>query len=464
MSSIVTILVLALVQVLTGYGVLSALKIQLKPWMLLAVAGLLGVCLSSIAVLMLVFLKVPITFTSSIVAIVVAMGIANIPSILSRFSNYNLLFNKQLITGIKFYELPGILVVTFVIFVGAWRCFYYPPSPRDLTSGPEVIAEYMVKEKKIDNSVFTVNLESTNNQFKSPFIITLQALYKLAGFPFGQVWLITVVAFFFIFLYQALVRNIHPVIASALLLWFTAIPEMYAYIVYALFDYSNAVYFAVGVYFLFRNFEISNWRYTLLASIFFALATYIRSETLVLTGIFGLLYLGWRLLQKEKFPILIKEGLLIIVPSILLYVISGPFYLKNYIPQQYDVAGLLNKNLFNLSPFFNRLNDMWSKLLGGEMGALRYGSFLKLFYFIFVVDIAYYFYTIKVSKQPASKMFLTWALLVLVIVLGIAFLGYLFPLMDLDNSTKRALFKLFPVVLLYFGYSTILQAISKKLY
>jgi hypothetical protein len=65
-----------------------------------------------------------------------------------------------------------------------------PPTPRDLTSGAEAIAEFAVREGRMINSVFSVDVG--NNAVKPPFITSLQIIYKLAGFPFGKVWLSTI--------------------------------------------------------------------------------------------------------------------------------------------------------------------------------------------------------------------------------------------------------------------------------
>src|SRR5947207_15950575 len=132
------------------------------------------------------------------------------------------------------------------------------------------------------NSVFTVNLETTNNVFKPPFITCLQIIYKYAGFDFGQVWLSTIVACFIIFLYHALCLRIHRIFAGLLILFFLAIPEMFAYTFMVLFDYSNAVFFFLSIYFVYAYFQNQQRNYLAFAGLLMAIATYIRSETLIL--------------------------------------------------------------------------------------------------------------------------------------------------------------------------------------
>src|SRR6201999_4239430 len=101
---------------------------------------------------------------------------------------------------LRLYELPYLLIIGFLVFVSVWRSYYEPPTSRDTLSGPEAIAEFAVREHTMINSFFSIDLWSTNNPFKSPYLVSLQMVYKLAGFPFGQVWLSTVFISFTLFL------------------------------------------------------------------------------------------------------------------------------------------------------------------------------------------------------------------------------------------------------------------------
>ena len=153
-----------------------------------------------------------------------------------------------------------------------------------------MIAAYTVKEKTMINSVFSVNLESTNNQFKPPFITSLQIIYKYAGFPFGQLWLTTVFISLFSFSTRRWFLKCTGLIAGLLIIFFLAIPEMYAYTFMALFDYSNAVFFCLSAYFLFSYLETEQKNELSFAGMMMGFAVYARSETLILALIlvFGL--------------------------------------------------------------------------------------------------------------------------------------------------------------------------------
>lgn len=431
--------------------------------MSIALSILLGVGITSLVLLIPVFLRMSLTGTSFAIVLAITFVLANISTFRSKFANYKNLFTTQLFKTIRFYEIPGLAVIAFLFFISAWRCFYLPPYSRDLTSGPEVIAEYAVREHKIDNSVFTVNLESTNNQFKSPYLITLQMLYKFAGFEFGQVWLISVVLGFLIFLYQALARNIHPAFIGGLVFWFMCMPEMYAYSFLVLYDYSNAVFFVVAVYFMleYRS-DTQNKNAIALSTLFFALATYIRTETLVLIPFVAALYFITALwMKRSSWKTLLQQVAILMVPSVIIYFVTGSFYLNNYIPQHYDISGLVNKNLGDISPLFTRFTDIFDRLIF-EKDSVYFGTFIYLVLFVICADVALLIYNRSV-KNTTDKNGFIWIGTALLLLVGLAFLGYLLPLMDLTNTTKRSLFKFFPLLLLYFGHSILFKKMTRKL-
>ncbi|RYD51478.1 MAG: hypothetical protein EOP52_10835 [Sphingobacteriales bacterium] len=452
--ALLTLLLLAIAQWLLGFALLSAFRIRIGGWIHVSVSVLLGLAVYSILPFFMELLKIPLTGGTIALAITLVTGLAI--GLQGRQFIANLKEQgKSLRLLPKLYEVPFIAIIGFMIFVGAWRCFYYPPTPRDLTSGPEVIAEYTIKEKTMVNSVFTVDLESTNNQFKPPYLTTLQVIYKYAGFPFGQVWLITLVTAFIVFLYHALSLRLHKIVTGCLLIFFMAIPEVYAYTIMILFDYSNMVYLTVALFFLIRSFEYPEERGNLaLAAVLGGVATYVRSETLVLIGFAGIFILLWNQLLHRKRPFVAAAltTTAFVLPALIAYLLSITLYINAYLPQGYSIDGKINSNLSDLSPFFNRFSDVNSELLFGDGAARLYGPILYVFLLFFIADLVLF------RKIPASAR--PWLVAVLIVYIGLPFLGYVLPLMDLANTTKRGLFKLFPLLLFSLSYNQVLLRIS----
>jgi hypothetical protein len=434
-------------------GILSLFRITMRPIMQIALSILLGIAFFSVVPFVLQLFYLPLTRQNVFIGLVAGALLLNLNFKESK-SAYRTLVKKFKI-GIKIYEIPFLLFMAFAIFLSVWRCFYLPPTPRDLLSGPEVIAEYAVKEKTLINSVFTVNLETTNNQFKPAYITSLQIIYKYIGFQFGQLWLSAVSICFILFLYDALNQKIHRLITGFLLCAFVAIPELYAYTIMALFDYSNAVFLFLSLYFLFEFFNRHLSRYLFFSSLLMAIATYIRSETLVLACLIALIVLI-HFIRNKKPVINIISGLVIFVlPAAIVCWVSVPFYIDHYLPVTYNVEGTINQHLRDVGGLWNRFKLINTKLIFSEIGLNYYGYFIYLFLAVFVLEL--------IVKRKFTVQGRNWLAAVLVVNFGLALLGWLLPLFDLDSTTRRGVLKLFPLMLFFFQGSQLMIGLSNRI-
>jgi len=452
MTGFIMLVFITILQFFCGSGIVSLCRLGMRPALLVSISLLLGVAVFSFLPFLLQLLYIPLTKQTIFISILLATVLLNIDF------KRSLVQLKQMkaVTKIriKLYDIPAITIILFFVLISVWRCFYLPPTPRDLTSGPEVIAEYTVREKTMINSVFSVNLESTNNQFKPPFITSLQIIYKYAGFPFGQIWLSTIFISFLIFLYHALVQRLHSMMAGLLIVFFIAIPEMYAYTYIALFDYSNAVYYFLSCFFLFEYFTSSRKNNLIVSGMLMAIATYIRSETLILAGLMCIAIVWWWIRSQNTKHQLAQSILVFLTPSVIIYLLSVNIYINYYLPVNYEVKSLINADLFNIAILFDRFLEMNGKLIFSQYGLVLYGYFIFMFLLVFIFDFAY---GTRFNKPSGF-----WFFCVFVIYLGYPLMGYLLPLLDIDNSTKRGLFKMLPLMLFYMGNSGVLIQLSKQ--
>jgi hypothetical protein len=448
MMNFVSVLLLTVVQFFTGFGVLGFFRVNLKPGLYISLSILLGIAIFSFIPFLLQLITLPLTAVNIFLSLLATCVWVNV-NIKKTWKQFMQTVKKS---NVKFrmYEWPVFICLLFIVAISVWRCFYLPPTPRDLTSGAEVIAEYAIREKTMINSVFSVNLESTNNQYKPPFITSLQIIYKYAGFPFGQVWLSSIFICLLIFMYHGLTRYLHRTLAGILLIIFVAVPEMYAYTFMALFDYSNAVFFFLSLYFLIEYFKRRKPDYMALAGVLMGIATYIRSETLILTALICPALLIYHLRQKDSFRRIIISGVWLLAPSVLLYAITITLYFNLYLPVNYDVKGLVNTNLADLNPLWERFKAMHTHLIFSKDGFYAY-----IFYFFIAVVIADLIVSFRMNRNSRN-----WLFAVLVVYFGMPVLGYLLPLLDIDHSTKRGLFRIFPLMILYMGTSTALRKLS----
>ena len=447
---------------LAGYGILGFFTLQLGKAFTITLSLLLGVAVASFLPFLLQLLYIPITGPSVFGSLAFVTALLNIPTGIRIRKEGVRSFLRGLSPGpirIKPYEVPFIMVLAFIVFVSVWRCYYLPPLSRDALSGPEAIAEFAVREHTLVNSFFNIDLWTTNNQFKSPFLVSLQVIYKIAGFPFGQVWLSIVFISLTVFLYQALKEKLHPLLAATLLLLFTMAPEPYAYTFMILYDYSNMVFFFLGLYFLFsraageRQPGASNTIY--FAGLLLGIATYIRSETLALV----LLFLPPLLLIEKRAGFspkkIIRGSVLFLLPSIVGYYLPVQLYIPHYLPVHYDVAGLINHHPADLSPLFRRYTGMFTQLLTGELSIHLWGYFYYLTAILFAAE--------ALLLRRFNREARNWLYAMAALFLGLGILGWLLPVMDLTDTTKRALFKMLPLALFYLANNQLLLRCSASI-
>ena len=436
----------------SGRGVLQLFKAKLPPLHVFCLSIIIGVAVLSFVPCFVQLMNIPITIVS------VSIGVAALTALLSVPLLIN--FKRPVFWKIVFpqsYEWPFLIILILLMAVSVWRCFYYPPSSRDMLTGPELIAEYTVRENTMINSVFSIDLSTTNNYFKSPFITGLQIIYKLLVCPFGQLWLSVIFISFTIWLYSLMRGFIHPLIGGLLLLFFICVPDLYSYTYIMLYDYSNAVFFFCGFYFLYRYMDSRLVPDLALAAFLFGMATYIRAETLVL--VIMTVPLPIVTLCRMKMPvkkIALYSGAFTLT-SAFFYILCINVFVHNFVPVPFNIGSQLNPNLADVSVFFRRLWDMNTVLIFSERGSTEYGYFIFLFCGLLVLDICW------IRRFNRASVVALYG--IAVVYFGMAFLGYLFPLFDLDNTTKRGLFKLLPLMLFYMfnsGALLMLSAMIKK--
>jgi len=452
--SLVALILLLCCHFLSGYGMLALFNIRRKAAVAMSLSLLLGVAVASVVPFGLQLFGIRLTAVTVFLSMGMACLLLNIRTLLLiRRDGCPRIPLRSF--RIRAYEIPPILLTVFLVFVSVWRCYYMPPTSRDALSGPEAIAEYALREHTMINSFFSVDLSADNNQFKSPFLISLQLIYKMAGLPFGQVWLSVVFISFTVLLYQWMRERLHPVIAGILLVLFTMTPQVYAYTFMILYDYSNMVFLFLSLYFLFEYFRSKEDRLLYFAAMLMGIATYIRSETLVLAAFFLPALLLMQIREKDKPGKMLYHQVLFMLPSLLAYYITVQLYIRYYLPVHYDISSLMNEHPGDLHPLARRFGEIFSNLLTGEFAIQCWGYFMYIFVAIVVADLLCY--------RRFSRDARNWLYAVGVIFACLGLLGFLLPLFDLTNTTKRGLMKLIPLMLFYMATSGILTRLSGRI-
>src|SRR5690606_6038936 len=161
--------------------------------------------------------------------------------------------------------------------------------------------------------------------------------------------------------------------------------------------------------------------------------------------------------DKQSVKKLALHAVILPLFTVLFYFIVMNVFIKGYIPTTFDVSTQVNNNLTDLSPYFTRLEEMSTKLFFSERGTMLYGYFMDLFFLVLLGDI------ILFRKHFTKEAFVALYGVVIVYV-GLAIIGYLLPLADLQNTTKRGVFKIFPLMLFYMANSASLTRLSGLLH
>src|SRR6476661_7670286 len=144
MSLVFAFLLLTVMQLIAGFGLITIFRIYLRPSLILPLSILCGVGIFSLIPFLLQLFWIPLTAASLFIALMVVTVVLNFKSREPAIACWKQIKNFRY--RFRLYDIPLTILIGLIIFVSAWRCYYYPPFPRDLTSGPEVIAEYATIE------------------------------------------------------------------------------------------------------------------------------------------------------------------------------------------------------------------------------------------------------------------------------------------------------------------------------
>lgn len=444
-------IILLLAQLSIGYNILALFKVQLHRFSHLALSVLLGIATMSLIPFALEMMFIPLTGTTIFSVIAAVALILFIPNI----KHYRTLKINTSLPNIKMYELPWLGLLGMLCYIIFFFALWIPATPRDLLSGPEPIAQFALTEHKFINSVFDQEMPMNNGPFKSLYLPSLQLIYKLIGFPFGKMWLPILVVSFLAFLYVEVRRIVNPVIAGLLVSFLVFATELFAYTYLVLFDYSNMVFYFISLYMVYQYLTKNELKYLWLSALLMGIATFIRPETLILSAFVCAYIVIHKFVKKQRTIRELAPVVSIGIVSAIFYFVSSYMYLHYYLPVFYNVEGIVNDDLLNLAPLFDRLGNTIGQLIYSEMGIKYYGYIFYVWLMMVIAELIVYR---KISMRNGY-----WLIMMFITYFAISFMGFLLPLADLNNTTKRSLFKVLPLVVMYLANNKLVLALSEKM-
>lgn len=428
----------------------DVIKIDLES---IALSIILGMGIGSFLTFLLEVVTIPLTFIS-----ILGINVLFIAVLWILKRKISLQFDFRF----KLWDLLPLLFILFFAGISIWRTYYYPPYSYDSMMGIDLVAKYGVRDGSISNSqlfkeLLPLSQVYTNQLFYAPFTMLMQIIYRLVGIDFGQIWLGFISLSFLTFFYAIAKKLAHPLIAFFGVLFILFVPEFFAYSFILQTDYSNAIYFFIGVYFFYlytlKN-EISDIAISTLAMFF---ACWTRTETIFFIP-FGSLLLLIRKMRESphtlNFNILKIPFLFSFIPSIAIF-LWNIFYIEFYMPEGIDPGGQIDP----------QTDQLFSKIAGNISGMNEIVIFrdqlwnesVPIFLFFFGTSLLY---AILKQKSPEGLQILFW-IGVLYMVFHVLFI--LFPAVNIDATFRRGFFKFIPLMGLYLILSDLGQWVSTGL-
>lgn len=440
-----------LLQLLAGFGMMACTNTRLPKAMTVPLALLVGMFLHSVLLFVVDLFGLGLSFSMLMTSGITAAVASHV------WLDRTRQFYQWLFSNVRFtLRLYDVVVLGYALSIGyyvVWAAWFWPVTPFDAMAGIDLVAREAVNQGTINNRVFTdpsLTGFLSNQPFYAPFAMIMQVMYRLVGFMYGQVWLgITAVAASWFF-WSALRQVVHPFIANILWMLLILTPELLGYTYLLQTDYLNAVYFASGVLLVMLSSQQdqSSTQQTLgLAALMFAGACWSRTETVLLVAL-GLLatMAVWRMesLKREKLTFLLAAAGL----SITAFAVWNGYYLQSVLPVRPDTAAELIG--FSVSRFVDVSSAMITNVLADT-------GLWGLAFLLFVAMLAA---NAVIKRSLGNHLLLAW---IVATLLGLLVVGTIFSAAIVEQTLRRGVFKLLPLMFLYVAALPLVQEWGKQL-
>lgn len=350
--------------------------------------------------------------------------------------------------------LYDVVIFGFIGYIGymvVWASWYWPVTPFDAMAGIDLVARYAAKDGMIANRVFTDPLlqgQLSNQPFYAPFAMLMQVMMKLVGYPYSQIWVSIVAICFWWFVWSVLHRLVHPLIAGLLLVLFVLTPEMLGYSYILQTDFANAAFFFVGCVLLTRAIDEQSEQGMVIAALAFAAACWSRTETPVLVA---LVVAASAVRLRSAFGLVkgLRGAGLILLLSGAVFVLWNVVFFNWYLPVRPSTAEQIRG--FDGARFTDVVASSWSSVISSTE---LWGWIVWLFIAVVVVDLI-------VNRRIAQT---TMIGCVIATVVGLFLVGTIFSVAVVEQTLRRGMFKVIPLMIVAIAGSGIVSSASSALF
>ena len=448
MNATVPFLLMLGIQFVAGFATLGALRIDMQRSMAVPVSLLVGTFLHSLAFFGCELLHIPLSTQSMLLS---AVLVAVIPHIWWKnvTTFYGRLLSKPTWT-LTLYDVVTLGVIGYVTFIAVWASWYWPVTPFDAMAGIDLVAKQTVEEGTIVNRVFTdpsIVGHLSNQPFYAPFSMLLQVMYRLIGFAYGQVWVSIIAISLGWIVWTALRQLVHPFIADLLFVLYVLTPEMLGYTYIVQTDLINAAYYASAAIFLFQAIEKKQQPYVWLSMILLCGACWSRSESILLVGI-GLIgsiaFIAKNWSWRFALTYIATAGLGCLVVFGLWHVLFFNAYLPVHPSPAEQIIG------FDTQRF---VHVVLSSCTAVVLDTALWAATFVVFGVVVVVNLF-------VKRSVSPVLLLMW---IGTTFLGLWIVGTVFSAAIVEQTIRRGIFKVIPLIFVYVAGTELLQRASHRL-
>jgi len=351
---------------------------------------------------------------------------------------------------LKMYDMITLWAGGTIGYYVVWAAWYWPVTPFDAMAGIDLVARQVMAEGTIVNRVYTdpsLHGFLSNQPFYAPFAMLMQVIYRALGFGYGQVWLGVSAVMFSWFMWSSLRQVIHPFIAGILWLLLILTPELLGYTYLLQTDYINAVFLATAVILLYFTVEREGFDARGASILMLSAACWSRTETIALVGL-GLLATLPLLLKKWDATKAWTFSILALVGGLITFGLWNGLYLQVMLPARPEAV----TELAGLDParFGSVVSDTFSNVILDK--GLWAASFL-VFILALLSNLAF-------KRTAAPYLILFW---IVAVFIGLEIVGTVFTAAVVEQTLRRGIFKIIPLMFMYVAASPAMAIVDRKL-
>lgn len=448
-SEVLMLVLMLMMQWGIGLGTIGAIGYRVERSTLLPLSLLLGMFLHTVAMFLAQLAGVPLSMQTMLVSgtIVLVLPVVRWKTLRNTLEG---LFALPRIRP----TLYDVVIFGFVGYIGymvVWASWYWPVTPFDAMAGIDLVARYAAKDGMIANQVFTdpsLQGQLSNQPFYAPFAMLMQVMMKLIGYPYTQIWVSIVAICFWWFVWSVLRRLVHPLFAGLLLVLFVLTPEMLGYSYILQTDFANAAFFTIGCVMLARSIDEEQLGGVVVSALAFAGACWSRTETPLLVVLVGAVALPKMLRVFGPAKGLIG-AVSVLAMSTFTFGLWNVVFFNSYLPVRPSTSEQIRG--FDFERFTEVVASSWSSVIASTE---LWGWIVWLFLGVLVIDII-------INRRISQPIILGC---IVAAVLGLFMVGTIFSAAIVEQTLRRGMFKVIPLMVIAIAGSGIVSSASSALF